>query len=48
MAAEMQRSLDGKAYGDGTPGPVATHIRRLYWDAHESDRYSTPVRYPAG
>lgn len=41
------RSLDGAPYGDGTPGPLATRLRRLYWDAHDDPRYSQPVRYPA-
>jgi branched-chain amino acid aminotransferase len=39
-------SLDGRAVGDGSPGPVTLRLRELYWEAHEDARYITPVDYP--
>ena len=38
------RSLDGVAVGDGAPGPLATRLRQLYWEAHDDPRFSEPVR----
>jgi branched-chain amino acid aminotransferase len=38
-------SLDGRALGDGSPGPVTRRLRDLYWQAHEDPRYITPVDY---
>jgi branched-chain amino acid aminotransferase len=37
--------LDDENVGDGQAGPVASRLRTLYWQAHESDRFSTPVDY---
>lgn len=41
------RSLDGKTVGEGAAGPVALHIRKLYWDAHDHPAFATPVDYGA-
>ena len=37
--------VNGKAVGMGTPGKVTTLIRRRYWEAHDEDRWTTPVDY---
>ena len=43
------RSIDGEAIGDGTPGPVTTRLKDMYWQLHADPAYATPVRYePAG
>lgn len=39
------RSLDGVDVGDGSPGPLTTRLRQLYWDAHADRKYATRVRY---
>jgi branched-subunit amino acid aminotransferase/4-amino-4-deoxychorismate lyase len=39
------RSVDEMLVGDGTPGPVTTRIKEMYWKLHEDPDYSTPVRY---
>jgi len=39
------RSVDKQPVGDGTPGPVTTRIKQMYWKLHEDPAYSTPVRY---
>lgn len=39
------RSIDGKAISDGQPGPVASRLKKLYWELHEDPAYITPVRY---
>jgi branched-chain amino acid aminotransferase len=39
------RSVDKQPVGDGTPGPVTTRIKQMYWQLHEDPAYSTPVRY---
>ncbi|MFO0997827.1 MAG: aminotransferase class IV [Alphaproteobacteria bacterium] len=36
--------LDGKAIGDGAPGPVTTRLQQLYWAKHADPAWSTPVR----
>lgn len=41
------RSLDGVRVGDGAPGPVATRLRSLYWEAHEDPACTTAVRHDA-
>ena len=38
------RTLDGEPVGDGTPGPLATRLRQLYWEAHDDPEFSEPVR----
>jgi len=38
------RSLDGAPIGDGAPGPLATRLRQLYWEAHEDPNFSEPLR----
>jgi len=37
--------VDGKAVGDGKPGPVTARLREAYWELHRDPRYATPVRY---
>jgi branched-chain amino acid aminotransferase len=41
------RALDGVPFGDGAPGPFATQMRKLYWEAHEDPQFSVAVRYGA-
>ena len=38
------RTLDGGPVGDGAPGPLATRLRQLYWEAHDDPQFSEPVR----
>jgi branched-chain amino acid aminotransferase len=40
-------TLDGKAVGDGKPGPVTEHLQRNYWLRSDSDPRVTPVPYTA-
>ena len=37
--------VNGKPVGMGTPGKVTTLIRKRYWEAHDEDRWTTPVDY---
>ena len=37
------KSIDGKAVGDGAPGPVTQRLSELYWKLHEDPELSTPV-----
>jgi len=37
--------VDGKAVGDGKPGPVTSRLREAYWELHRDPRFATPVRY---
>ena len=39
-------TLNGLTVGDGKPGKITTLIQRLYWEAHEEERWTTPVDYP--
>jgi len=39
--------LDGRAIGDGRPGPVSRRVHDLYWALRESGRDGTPV-FPEG
>lgn len=36
--------VDGRAVGDGRPGPITRRLRELYWQAHTDPRWSEPVR----
>lgn len=38
-------TVDGKAIGDGEPGPRTLRLRGAYWDLHEDPRFATPVNY---
>jgi len=38
-------SIDGRALGEGKPGPLTTQLRQRYWDAHDDPRWTTPVDY---
>lgn len=40
-------TLNGRAIGDGKPGKITTLIRTRYWQAHDEERWTTPVDYPA-
>jgi branched-chain amino acid aminotransferase len=40
-------TLDGEPVGDGKPGEVTTLLRKRYWEAHDEDRWTTPVDYAA-
>ncbi len=40
--------LDGQTVGNGKPGIITTLLRNRYWEAHDEDRWSTPVDYSAG
>ena len=35
--------IDGRAIGDGKPGPVSQRIHGLYWAMRETGRHGTPV-----
>jgi branched-chain amino acid aminotransferase len=37
--------LDGEPVGDGTPGPLTSQLRALYWDAHRAGPWVTRVDY---
>ena len=39
------RSIDCELIGDGSPGPVTTRLKDLYWKLHDDPTYATPVRY---
>jgi len=39
------RSIDCEPVGDGSPGPVTTRLKDLYWKLHDDPAYATPVRY---
>jgi branched-chain amino acid aminotransferase len=35
--------IDGQAVGDGSPGPVTTRLRGLYWQKREAGWHGTPI-----
>lgn len=37
--------LDGRAVGDGAPGPLTVRLRERYWAIHDDPRYATPIDY---
>lgn len=37
--------LNGAPVGSGAPGPVTRRLNELYWDLHERDSHTVPVRY---
>ncbi len=37
--------IDGRALGDGEPGPFTTRIHDLYWSKKEAGWYATPIDY---
>lgn len=37
--------VNDKPIGSGSPGEVTTLIRKRYWEAHDEDRWTTPVDY---
>ena len=36
--------IDGKAVGDGRPGPLTGKLTKLYWEKHADPGWTTPVR----
>ena len=38
-------TLDGEPVGTGKPGPVTLRLRQAYWEAHDEERWITPVEY---
>jgi branched-chain amino acid aminotransferase len=38
---------EGRAVGDGRPGPLTRRITDVYWQRHEDDAFCTPVPYAA-
>jgi len=38
-------TLDGQPVGDGKPGKVTMTLHKRYWEAHDEDRWTTPVDY---
>lgn len=39
------RRIDHQLIGDGSPGPVTTRLKQMYWDLHDDPAYTTEVRY---
>ncbi len=37
--------IDGRALGDGEPGPLTTRIHDLYWSKKEAGWHATPIDY---
>ena len=37
--------VNGKSIADGKPGKVTTLIQKRYWEAHDEERWATPVDY---
>ena len=37
-------AIDGRAVGDGRPGPVSLQIKHAYWKRHTEGWHRTPVR----
>lgn len=40
-------TVNDKPIGDGKPGKITTLIRNRYWEAHDEDRWTSPVNYPS-
>jgi len=38
-------AVNGRSIGDGKPGQVTSLIQKRYWEAHDEDRWTTPVEY---
>ncbi len=38
-------TLNGRPIGDGQPGKITALLQKRYWDAHDEDRWATPVEY---
>jgi branched-chain amino acid aminotransferase len=38
-------TLNGKSVADGKPGEITTLIQKRYWEAHQEERWTTPVEY---
>jgi branched-chain amino acid aminotransferase len=37
--------VDGRFFGDGTPGPLTTRLHNLYWEKRWAGWHGTPVDY---
>jgi branched-chain amino acid aminotransferase len=37
--------VDGRALGDGKPGPISSRLREQYWGPHQDPRYASPIQY---
>jgi branched-chain amino acid aminotransferase len=40
-------TVNDKPIGDGKPGKITTLIRNRYWEAHDENRWTSPVNYPS-
>jgi branched-chain amino acid aminotransferase len=40
-------TVNEKPIGDGRPGKITALIRKRYWEAHDEERWTSPVNYPA-
>jgi branched-chain amino acid aminotransferase len=40
--------VDGRALGNGEPGPRTRQLLQTYWDWHRDSRYSQPIDYTPG
>ena len=38
-------TANNRAVGDGKPGKITNLIRKRHWEAHDKDRWTTPVNY---
>jgi branched-chain amino acid aminotransferase len=38
-------TVNGKTIGDGKPGRITNLIQKRYWEAHDEERWTTPVEY---
>ena len=38
-------TVNNKPVGDGKPGDITTLIRKRYWEAHDEERWTTPIDY---
>jgi branched-chain amino acid aminotransferase len=37
--------VDGRALGDGQPGPITHRLCEHYWGLHQDPRYASPIQY---
>ena len=38
-------TVDGQAVGNGKPGVITEKLRKRYWQAHDEERWTTPINY---
>jgi len=41
-------ALDGRIYGNGSPGPLTSRLADAYWRCHQQEPYATAVNYLSG